>query len=201
MDKVLALAAAIITLPVSLVAAICIRIEDGGPVMFKQTRPGLHEQPFQLLKFRTMIVNADNCIDAKGEPTRRRITRTGRLLRSSSLDELPQLINVLRGDMSVVGPRPILYERAERLNPEQKRRFAIKPGITGLAQISGRNQIRWSERLKLDLEYVDHRGIGLDLKILFKTIKVVLFREGMELDANPGRVDDLPRAGEQGDDL
>jgi lipopolysaccharide/colanic/teichoic acid biosynthesis glycosyltransferase len=180
--------------PFFAVVALAIRLEDGGPVFFRQARIGLGERQFRIWKFRTMVPDADRYLDERGHVgDANRITRVGRLLRLFSLDELPQLINIARGEMSLVGPRPAVPESADRYTAEQKRRFRTRPGITGLAQVRGRNTLKWSKRIEYDNEYIDTYSIWLDLWILLKTVKVVLLREGIVLDRNPEAVDDLPR--------
>jgi lipopolysaccharide/colanic/teichoic acid biosynthesis glycosyltransferase len=163
--------------PIIAVTAVAIRITMGGPVFFRQQRPGLGGRPFTMIKFRTMA----NAHDASGEPLPdgQRLTRTGRVLRATSLDELPELWNVLVGDMSLVGPRPLLTSYLERYSPEQARRHDVKPGVTGWAQINGRNAISWDEKFALDLWYVDHRSTWLDLRILFATVAQVIWRKGI----------------------
>lgn len=166
----------ILSLPMLIIACI-VRIAMGKPVLFVQQRPGLHGEPFYLYKFRTMT-NAD---DNSGEilPDKLRMTATGKILRKSSLDELPQLFNVLKGDLSFVGPRPLLMVYLPRYSPEQERRHEAKPGITGWAQVNGRNAITWEEKFRLDVWYVDHQSLRLDLKIIFMTIWKILKREGI----------------------
>ena len=160
-----------------LVVALAVMATMGLPVLFRQERPGLHGRPFLLVKFRTMT----NDTDDKGGPLRDevRLTRVGRILRNTSLDELPQLFNVIRGDLSFVGPRPLLMEYLPRYTREQARRHEVKPGITGWAQVNGRNALNWEERFKLDVWYVDHRSFGLDMRILWLTARSVLRREGI----------------------
>lgn len=149
----------------------------GRPVIFRQVRPGMHGRPFRMLKFRTMT---DVC-DAQGQllPDAHRLTSFGRFLRSTSLDELPELWNVLVGDMSLVGPRPLLMEYLPLYSPEQARRHEVRPGLTGWAQVNGRNTVDWNERFRLDVWYVDHRSLRLDLSILLRTVRKVLVREGI----------------------
>ncbi len=154
-----------------------IRRKLGSPVFFRQTRPGRHGRPFNMVKFRTMT-------DARGPdgqllPDADRLTAFGRFLRSSSLDELPELWNVLKGDMSLVGPRPLLMEYLPLYSPDQARRHAVRPGITGWAQVNGRNTLSWDDKFKLDVWYVDHRTLWLDIKILWLTVRKVLVREGI----------------------
>lgn len=164
-------------LPLLIVIVFLIRWRLGSPVFFRQDRPGLHGKTFQLIKFRTM----KETYNKKGEilPDKDRITHFGRLLRASSLDELPQLWNVLKGEMSFVGPRPLLMEYLSLYNDDQKRRHDVKPGITGLAQVNGRNALTWDDKFKFDLWYVDNQSFYLDLKILLLTMKKVLIREGI----------------------
>jgi lipopolysaccharide/colanic/teichoic acid biosynthesis glycosyltransferase len=163
----------------------------GRPVLFRQARPGLHGKPFVMYKFRTMR----DLRDAEGNllPDEARLTPFGRWLRTTSLDELPELVNVLRGEMSLVGPRPLLMEYLERYTPEQARRHEVKPGITGWAQIHGRNNLSWEERLRLDVWYVDHWSLWLDLKILWRTLWMVLRREGISAQGHAT----MPRFGER----
>ena len=163
--------------PILMVLAILIRIRMGRPVMFKQMRPGLHGKPFYMYKFRTMT----NKKDEQGNlfSDEQRLTRLGRFLRSSSLDELPELFNVIKGDMSLVGPRPLLMQYLDRYTSEQARRHEVKPGITGWAQVNGRNAITWEEKFALDVWYVDNRSLLLDIKILAMTVVKVFRREGI----------------------
>lgn len=177
MDVLLAgLALLLLGLPLLLLAAV-IRLRLGSPVLFRQIRPGLRGRPFTMVKFRTMT-------DARGPdeellPDAQRLTPFGRFLRATSLDEMPELWNVLRGDMSLVGPRPLLMEYLPLYTPEQARRHAVRPGITGWAQVNGRNALSWEDRFKLDVWYVDHRSLWLDLRILWLTVCKVLQREGI----------------------
>jgi len=154
-----------------------VRRRLGSPVFFRQTRPGLSGESFQMIKFRTMT----NARDPDGEllADADRLTPFGRFLRSTSLDELPELWNVLRGDMSLVGPRPLLMEYLPLYSPEQARRHEVRPGITGWAQVNGRNELSWDEKFKLDVWYVDNRSLWLDIKILWLTVRKVLVREGI----------------------
>jgi sugar transferase EpsL len=177
LDIVGALLMLILLFPVLLAIAILIKIKLGSPVIFKQQRAGLHGKPFYLYKFRTMTDERD----ANGEllPDHLRLTPFGKFLRKYSLDELPQLFNVLKGDISLVGPRPLLMEYLELYTPEQARRHEVKPGITGWAQVNGRNAISWEEKFELDVWYVDHQSFWLDLKILFLTVIKVLKSEGI----------------------
>jgi lipopolysaccharide/colanic/teichoic acid biosynthesis glycosyltransferase len=149
----------------------------GSPELFRQVRPGLHGRPFMMVKFRTMT--DERGADGELLPDAERLTAFGRFLRASSLDELPELWNVLRGEMSLVGPRPLLMEYMPLYSPEQARRHEVRPGITGWAQVNGRNALSWEERLKLDVWYVDHRSLWLDLRILWLTVRKVILREGI----------------------
>lgn len=164
-------------LPFLLVIAVAVRIVLGKKIIFTQLRPGLYGQPFRMMKFRTMT---DAC-DVAGNllPDAERLTRFGRFLRSTSLDELPELLNVLKGEMSLVGPRPLLMEYLPLYSDMQRRRHEVRPGITGWAQVNGRNAVGWDERFRLDVWYVDHRSLWLDLRILWMTVKKVLVREGI----------------------
>jgi sugar transferase EpsL len=167
----------VVALPVMLLVALVVRWNLGSPVLFRQTRPGLDGRPFDLLKFRTMKNAAEpvHCARPDGE----RLTRVGRWLRGTSLDELPELVNVVRGEMSLVGPRPLLMQYLERYTPRQARRHEVRPGITGLAQVSGRNRLSWEERFELDVWYVDHWSFALDLRILLRTAARVLIADGI----------------------
>lgn len=163
--------------PLMLALALLIKCKMPGPVFFRQLRPGLHGRPFTIYKFRTMTLERD----AGGRllPDAQRLTPLGSFLRSSSLDELPELMNVINGDMSLVGPRPLLMAYLKRYSPEQARRHEAKPGITGWAQVNGRNAIGWAEKFRLDVWYVEHCSLGLDLRILLMTILNVIRREGI----------------------
>lgn len=183
LDLFLAVPALIVLMPLLLILAILVRFLLGSPVFFKQKRPGLHGQPFLLLKFRTMTDSRD----AGGDllPDSERLTSFGRFLRATSLDELPELFNVLKSDMSLVGPRPLLMQYLERYSPEQSRRHEVRPGITGWAQVNGRNALTWEEKFELDVWYVDNWSLWLDIKILFITVWKILKREGIN---HPGHV-------------
>lgn len=169
-DRVVAATGLVVCAPILAGAAVAVRVSMGSPVLFRQTRPGHRAQPFEFLKFRTMRSGPGS--DAE------RMTRVGRFLRSTSLDELPQLINVLRGELSLVGPRPLLMSYLDRYTPEEMRRHDVMPGITGLPAISGRNHLSWDDRFRLDLEYVDQWSLLLDAKILARTFVKVVLREG-----------------------
>lgn len=177
-----ALALLIVLSPVILVVAVVVRRFLGTPVIFRQTRPGLHEQPFVMFKFRTMT----DARTASGEllPDEVRLTRLGRFLRSSSLDELPELWNVLRGDMSLVGPRPLLMEYLPLYSPEQRRRHAVRPGLTGWAQVNGRNALTWPEKFALDQWYVEHHSLSLDLRILALTVREIIAPRGVSAEGH-----------------
>lgn len=181
-DLLVSVAALLLIAPALLVIAVAIRLTLGGPVLFRQRRPGLGGRPFTIFKFRTMT---DAC-DAQGQllPDSQRLTALGRWLRATSLDELPELINVLRGEMSLVGPRPLLIEYLDRYSPGQSRRHEAKPGITGWAQINGRNALSWEEKFELDVWYVDHRSMWLDTKILWLTLIKVFKREGVSAEGH-----------------
>jgi lipopolysaccharide/colanic/teichoic acid biosynthesis glycosyltransferase len=166
--------------PVLLVVALLVRLKLGTPVLFKQQRPGLHGRPFRLLKFRTMLDAFDN--EGRALPDSARLTSFGRMLRSSSLDELPELLNILRGDMSLVGPRPLLMQYLPLYSQEQARRHDVRPGLTGWAQVNGRNALSWEEKFALDIWYVESRTLMLDLRILWMTARKVLFREGISAE-------------------
>jgi lipopolysaccharide/colanic/teichoic acid biosynthesis glycosyltransferase len=174
-DLVVGTLALLILSPVLLLVALAIKLGSPGPAFYPDTRIGRGERPFRMIKFRTMVQDADRGpLGYKMVRNDPRITAIGRLLRRFSLDELPQLINVLRGDMSLVGPRPMLPVHLPHLDAAQRRRFTVRPGLTGLAQVSGRNDISWAERIALDLEYIDRFWIGLDVRIVLRTVAVVL---------------------------
>lgn len=177
LDLILSLMALILLMPLMLIIGILVAINLGNPIIFKQKRPGKDEKIFTLYKFRTMTDEKDE----KGKllPDSQRLTKFGKFLRSTSLDELPELINILKGDMSIVGPRPLLVEYLKLYNEEQKHRHDVRPGLTGLAQISGRNSISWEEKFKDDLEYIKKITFLKDCKIILKTITKVFKREGI----------------------
>ncbi len=190
-DVVVSAIALVALAPVMGLIALAVWRMMGRPVLFRHVRPGLHGKPFVMYKFRTMR----DLRDAAGElpPDETRLTPFGRWLRATSLDELPELLNVLRGEMSLVGPRPLLMEYLERYTPEQARRHEVKPGITGWAQIHGRNNLSWDERFKLDVWYVDNWSLWLDVKILWRTLWMVLRREGISAQGHAT----MPRFGER----
>ena len=173
------LALLMLALPL-LALAWVIRRKLGSPVLFRQVRPGLQGRPFTMVKFRTMT--DDRGPDGALLPDARRLTPFGRFLRASSLDELPELWNVLKGEMSLVGPRPLLMEYLPLYTPEQARRHEVRPGITGWAQVNGRNAISWADKFALDVWYVDHRSLWLDLQILWRTVRKVLVRDGISAE-------------------
>lgn len=182
-DFILSLFAIIILSPIFLVLVILVRLKLGSPVIFKQERPGLNQKIFTLYKFRTMT-------DIKDEsglllPDSIRLTKFGKLLRSTSLDELPELFNILKGEMSLVGPRPLLVQYLPLYNDHQSRRHAVRPGLSGLAQINGRNALSWDEKFDLDVKYVENVTFSLDCKIVFVTFKKVFIREGINNENSP----------------
>ncbi|WP_407277202.1 sugar transferase [Tenacibaculum maritimum] len=180
-DVLLSLIGLIVLFPVLLVVIVLLKINQGG-VFFLQKRPGKNDEIFEIIKLKTMTDERDS----KGVllPDEKRITRIGQFVRSNSLDEIPQLINVLKGDMSLIGPRPLLVKYLERYTPEQKRRHNVKPGVTGWAQVNGRNEISWERKFELDTWYVDNVNFLIDLKILILTIKKVLDRKGISSKTN-----------------
>lgn len=177
LDFILSLCGVIVLSPILLVLAVLVRVKLGSPVLFRQERPGKDEKIFTLCKFRTMT----DARDAQGEllPDKDRMTKFGKMLRATSLDELPELFNILKGDMSLIGPRPLLIKYLPLYNEEQKHRHDVRPGLTGLAQVSGRNAISWEERFALDVYYVRNLSFLLDMKILFQTVAVVLHHSGI----------------------
>ena len=179
-DFCCALAAIIVLSPVIAVTALLVRVKLGSPILFQQERPGLDGKVFTLYKFRTMTDKKD--ADGNLLPDEERLTSFGKMLRSTSLDELPELINILKGDMSVVGPRPLLVRYLPLYNEHQARRHEVRPGFTGYAQVNGRNSITWEEKFNLDVEYVDHVTFPGDWKIILQTLKTVLKREGISSD-------------------
>ena len=177
MDLAIAALALVLLSPILAVVAAMIRAKFGSPVFFRQTRPGLRGEAFEIIKFRTMRDAFDS--EGKALPDKDRLTPLGKFLRAASVDELPELWNVLKGEMSLVGPRPLLMEYLPLYTPEQARRHEVRPGITGWAQVNGRNAITWEEKFQLDVWYVDNRSLWVDVKILCLTLKKVFFREGI----------------------
>lgn len=182
LDILLSLCGIIVLSPVLAVLAVLVRVKLGSPVLFKQERPGKNEKIFTLYKFRTMT----DARDEKGEllPDEVRLTKFGKLLRATSLDELPELFNILKGDMSVIGPRPLLVRYLPRYNAFQRRRHEVRPGLTGLAQISGRNALTWEEKFAYDVRYVDHLSFAMDARIFFGTVRAVLKHEGISSETS-----------------
>ncbi len=177
LDLAIALPGLVIFSPLMVVVAALVRARMGSPVLFRQVRPGFRGFPITMLKFRTML----DARDSAGHPLpdAERLTSLGEILRATSLDELPELVNVVRGVMSLVGPRPLLLAYLERYSPEQMRRHEVKPGITGWAQINGRNTVSWAEKFQYDLWYVEHQSFRVDCEVLWKTLKLVLTRHGI----------------------
>jgi sugar transferase EpsL len=182
-DLGLVIPALIVFSPLIFILALLVRWKLGSPILFRQQRPGLNGRPFTLLKFRTMLPERDAYGKLLSEAGR--LTPFGRFLRSASLDEWPELINVLKGEMSLIGPRPLLMRYLNRYTPRQRRRHEVKPGLSGWAQVNGRNAISWEQKFGLDVWYVDHCSFGLDLKILTKTLWTILKREGITHEAHP----------------
>lgn len=186
LDVFIAVFALLLLLPVIGFTALLVRFKLGSPVIFRQRRPGLGGRPFIIYKFRTMLDLYDE--NGKSLPADQRVTPFGRLLRKMSLDELPELVNVIKGDMSLVGPRPLRMRYLPRYTPEQYRRHEVKPGITGWAQVNGRNALTWEDRFKLDVWYVDNWNNWLDIKILWLTVISVLKREGVSVEGSDSTV-------------
>jgi lipopolysaccharide/colanic/teichoic acid biosynthesis glycosyltransferase len=186
-DVALVFIGMVLLAPLFLVLAWRVRRDLGSPVLFRQRRPGLHGEAFDLLKFRTMT--DERGADGELLPDEQRLTPFGRWLRSTSLDELPEMVNVLKGEMSLVGPRPLLVEYLALYTPEQARRHEVRPGITGWTQVNGRNDLSWEEKFALDTWYVDHRSLWLDVRILLRTLYVMVARRGV---AMPGSVTSVP---------
>ncbi|MFK3863047.1 sugar transferase [Pseudoalteromonas rhizosphaerae] len=181
-DFLVALCAILTLLPVIIIVTVLIRFKFGSPILFTQDRPGLHGKIFKMMKFRTMLDGKDK--QGNLLPDDERMTKFGAFLRSTSLDELPGLFNVLKGDMSLVGPRPLLVQYLPLYSPEQARRHNVRPGITGWAQVNGRNAISWEQKFKFDVWYVDNQSLLLDFKILLLTVKKVFVREGISADGH-----------------
>ena len=176
-DLAASASALVLLSPVLAITAYKVKKELGSPVLFRQIRPGLHGKPFEMIKFRTMKDATDK--EGNALPDSERLTEFGKKLRASSLDELPELWNVLKGDMSLVGPRPLLMEYLPLYNAEQAKRHNVRPGVTGYAQVNGRNSLSWEDKFKLDTWYVEHQSLWLDMKILLKTVKKVIIKEGI----------------------
>ena len=172
--------ALVVLSPVLAITAHKVKKELGSPVLFRQTRPGLHGKPFEMIKFRTMKDATDK--EGNALPDSERLTEFGKKLRASSLDELPELWNVLKGDMSLVGPRPLLMEYLPLYSAEQAKRHNVRPGVTGYAQVNGRNSLSWEDKFKLDTWYVEHQSLWLDMKILLKTVKKVIIKDGISAE-------------------
>ena len=172
--------ALVVLSPVLAITAYKVKKELGSPVLFRQTRPGLHGKPFEMIKFRTMKDATDK--EGNALPDSERLTDFGKKLRASSLDELPELWNVLKGDMSLVGPRPLLMEYLPLYSAEQAKRHNVRPGVTGYAQVNGRNSLSWEDKFKLDTWYVEHQSLWLDMKILLKTVKKVIIKDGISAE-------------------
>lgn len=179
-DIVASASALVVLSPVLAITAHKVKKELGSPVLFRQTRPGLHGKPFEMIKFRTMKDATDK--EGNALPDSERLTEFGKKLRASSLDELPELWNVLKGDMSLVGPRPLLMEYLPLYNAEQAKRHNVRPGVTGYAQVNGRNSLSWEDKFKLDTWYVEHQSLWLDMKILLKTVKKVIIKDGISAE-------------------
>lgn len=177
LDIVIASIALILLSPLYAFIAYKVRKNLGSPVIFRQVRPGLHGKPFEMIKFRTMTDERD--VEGNLLPNEQRLPRFGKMLRATSLDEMPELWNVIKGDMSIVGPRPLLMDYLPLYNEEQAKRHNVRPGMTGYAQVNGRNSISWEEKFKLDTWYVENQSIWLDFKIMFQTVKKVLIKEGI----------------------
>lgn len=190
LDFFAALIILVLASPIMLIAALLIAL-DGGPIFFHQARVGTFGQVFKVFKFRTMIVNADDYLDEKGQVTRERITEVGKFLRKTSIDELPQLFNILAGDMAIVGPRPILPKMVPFMTEQEKKRFNARPGITGLAQINGRNFAKWSKRFEMDVKYIETASLFVDLLIALKTLKMIVTAADISNDRNSDQVDDV----------
>jgi sugar transferase EpsL len=182
LDIVVAATGLVVGAPLLLLIALLVIATMGRPVLFRQQRPGLHGRPFELLKFRTMLSDARLGTDVASDA--RRLTRTGRFLRATSLDELPELWNVLRGDMSLVGPRPLLMQYLGRYTPEQARRHEVRPGLTGWAQVNGRNALSWEDKFALDTWYVDNRSFWLDVKIILMTAAALFRPSGISAEGS-----------------
>ena len=189
LDRFFSISLLIVLFPLMLLISVLIKVS--GPIFFTQPRLGKGGKVFNVIKFRTMIVNADDYLDSNGSPTRDRVTKIGKVLRVTSLDEIPQLLNIILGQMSFIGPRPTLVSHWNRYTKEQKKRSKMLPGITGWAQVCGRNEIPWSKRIELDIEYINNFSLWFDVVIAFKTIYVIFRRKDISMDRNTSSVDDL----------
>lgn len=189
-DRFLALVLLFILSPILVAACVFVKM-DKGPIFFLQKRLGKDAKEFSIIKLRTMIVNADKYLDVNGMPTRKRTTWVGGFLRKSSIDELPQLINILKGDMSLIGPRPILPRMLPYMTAFEKNRFRYPPGVTGLAQVKGRNKLKWSHRFRYDVFYVSNMSLSLDIYIAIWTCKSLFGSENISVDVNRDQVDDV----------
>ena len=194
MDIAGASAGLILTAPLTLPAAAAIRVTMGSPILFRQARPGLHGEPFKMVKFRTMRHPEPGEDPLKSDATR--LTKLGGFLRSTSIDELPTLLNVLAGDVSLVGPRPLLMRYLDRYTEEQARRHEVKPGITGWAQVNGRNTLSWEDKFAKDVWYVDNRSLSLDIKIILMTVGKVLARDGISAQGQATMTEFMGTGGE-----
>lgn len=194
MDIAGASAGLILTAPLTLPAAAAIRVTMGSPILFRQARPGLHGEPFEMVKFRTMRHPEPGEDPLKSDATR--LTKLGGFLRSTSIDELPTLLNVLAGDVSLVGPRPLLMRYLDRYTEEQARRHEVKPGITGWAQVNGRNTLSWEDKFAKDVWYVDNRSLSLDIKIILMTVGKVLARDGISAQGQATMTEFMGAGGE-----
>ena len=186
-DLALSVFVLVLVSPLLIISAIVLYIQNSGEILFYQERPGYKERPFRIMKFKTMTDETD----ANGNllPNSKRLTPLGKIVRKTSIDELPQLFNILKGDMSFIGPRPLPVRYLPYFTKEERKRFLIKPGISGLAQVNGRNLVHWDKRLALDVEYVENQTFGLDLKIFFRTIKNIFFRENLVVDPTTKMID------------
>lgn len=189
-DAPLAAICLVLVSPVLIVAALFVKV-DGGPIFFFQERVGKNGKIFKVFKLRTMVVDAEKMLDENGRPVGQRITKIGSFLRKSSIDELPQLLNIVIGDMAIVGPRPILPRMVPYMNDFERKRFNLRPGVTGLAQARGRNFIKWSDRFRYDVFYCDHQSFGLDVKIVLETVRMLVGGKGVAIDINADQVDNV----------
>lgn len=189
-DRLVSCVLLFLLFPIIVTSILFVR-SDGGPAFFFQDRVGKGARTFRVIKLRTMLVNAESMLDARGRPMGARITRFGRFLRRSSIDELPQLLNVIKGDMALIGPRPILLRMLPYMTPRERERFVVRPGVTGLAQVKGRNYLRWSRRFHYDVIYARRMSLGMDVYVALRTVKLIFTGEGVAPEANPDKVDDI----------